>query len=57
MNEYRDLVKEAERLTDCIKVTQGIEACCNPNNLRELEQIKVLILNAILSYIPYKMCF
>ena len=44
MNEYRYLVKEAKRLTDCLKVAQQVSAArWNPNNSHELEQLKVFI--------------
>lgn len=42
MNEFRELVKEAKRLTDRLKVAQEASKVCeNPNDSHELDQIKV----------------
>jgi hypothetical protein len=40
MNEFRDLVKEAKRLTDRLKVAQETSKVCE-NDSHELDQIKV----------------
>ena len=42
MNEFRDLVKEAKRLTNHLKVAQEASKVYeNPNDSHELNQIKV----------------